>query len=90
MGMSLRTVAMVTGIGLVVAAVAQELAKPSEERKWHGTLAGVVPYDFRPPTVERARSTWWGPQDERVFMPQVFGVGWTLNIGRLARLIGLA
>jgi hypothetical protein len=81
---------MITGIGLVVAAVTQELAKPSNKREWYGTVAGVVPYDFRPPTVERARATWWSPENGRVFVPQVFGVGWTLNLGRLARLIGLA
>jgi Family of unknown function (DUF5808) len=81
---------MITAIGLVLAAVTQEPAKPSDEREWHGTVAGVVPYDFRPPTLERARATWWSPQDERVFVPQLLGVGWTLNLGRLARLVGLA
>ena len=51
-----------------------------------GTVVGFVPYDFRPPTIERARSRWWNPDEPRLFVPQVFGVGWTIN---LARLVGL-
>lgn len=63
-------------------ALAQELRKPSEQRTWHGVVAGFVPYDFRMPTVERARERLWDPEGE-VVQPQVFGVGWTLNLGRL-------
>ena len=33
-------------VGLVVAAVATELAKPEAERTWHGRVFGLVPYDF--------------------------------------------
>ena len=77
-------------IGAVVAAaVAEELRKPAAERTWHGKVAGVIPYDFRPPTLERARTTWWDPEGEHVLTGQVFGVGWTVNFGRLARLAGL-
>lgn len=39
-----------------------------------------VPYDFRFPTVDRIRDLMWNEDDERVFMPSVFGVGWTLNL----------
>jgi len=31
---------------LTLAAVAQELGKPEDQRTWHGKVAGV-PYDFR-------------------------------------------
>lgn len=86
---TLNRVGAVAGLGLLAAALAQELRKPPEEREWHGAL-GVVPYDFRPPTVARARASWWSPEDTRIFTPQVFGVGWTLNVGRLARLAKLA
>ena len=72
---------------LVAAAVVQELRKPSSERTWHGRVAGFVPYDFRPPTVERARSRWWNPDEPRLFVPQVFGVGWTVNVARWVRLV---
>jgi uncharacterized protein DUF5808 len=62
---------------------------PAAEREWHGIVAGFVPYDLRPPTVARARSRWWNPEEQRVFVPQVFGVGWTVNAGRVARMAGL-
>jgi hypothetical protein len=71
----------------VVAAVARELRRPPEEREWHGRLAGLVPYDLRPPTVARVRDRWWNPEDDRLFTEQVFGVGWSLNLARLARLL---
>jgi hypothetical protein len=65
-----------------VAAIVQELKKPSDERAWHGEVAGFIPYDFRPPSMDRIRSRWWDPSGPLI-QPQVFGVGWTLNIGRL-------
>ena len=42
-----------TVITLAMAAIFQELEKPAEERKWHGKVARVVPYDFRLPTFEK-------------------------------------
>jgi hypothetical protein len=74
---------------ICVAAVVDQLLLPADERTWEGRVAGVVPYDFRMPTLERARSRWWNAQDERLFVPTVFGVGWTLNIARLGRLLGI-
>jgi hypothetical protein len=71
---------------LVAAAVAQELRKPSSERTWHGRVAGFVPYDFRPPTLERFREAWWDPDNPQIFTDRVFGVGWAINLGRLAKL----
>ena len=73
-------------IGLVVAAVIEQLRRDPNERTWEGTVAGFVPYDLRMPTLERARSRWWNNDDGRLFVPQVFGVGWTINLARLARL----
>ena len=63
-----------------------QLRRDPEERTWEGSVAGIVPYDFRMPTLERARSRWWNSDDDRLFVPQVFGVGWTINLARLARL----
>lgn len=76
------------GLAMVGAALLTELRKPREERTWHGRIAGIVPYDFRMPTFQRLQYAWWSPQDDRIFSETPFGVGWTLNIGRLARLIG--
>jgi hypothetical protein len=71
--------------GVAAAAVVQELKKPAGEREWNGTVAGLVPYDYRPPTVERAKERLWNP-DGPLVGPQVFGVGWTLNFGKLVSL----
>jgi Family of unknown function (DUF5808) len=81
-----RHAAKIVGAALVAAAVAQELRKPSSERTWHGRLAGFIPYDFRPPTVQRLRDAWWNPDDPRIFTDRVFGVGWAVNLGRVVKL----
>ena len=69
-----------TAITLALAAVCQELEKPGAERKWHGKVFGLVPYDFRLPTVERVKEAYWNPSEHLVFTPHVFGVGWAINI----------
>ncbi len=68
------------GWATVVAAVYQELRKPPALRTWHGKVAGVVPYDFRVPTLERLRQAYWDPESDVVFSERVFGVGWAVNI----------
>lgn len=73
------------GLGLVAAAVGQELMKPPEERQWHGRIAGFIPYDFRFPTLERVREAYWKPENPNVFTERVLGVGWGINIPVLAR-----
>jgi hypothetical protein len=81
-----RKIVKLASAALVVAAVVQELRKPSSERTWHGRVAGFVPYDFRPPTLERFREAWWDPDNPQIFTDRVFGVGWAINLGRLAKL----
>ena len=76
-----------TAVALAAVAIADQLRRPSEERTWEGTVAGFVPYDFRMPTIERARSRWWNPDEPRLFVPQVFGLGWTINVERLVGLL---
>lgn len=84
---ALRRWGRLAGLGLVGAAVAAEQRKPPEEREWHGRVGGIVPYDFRRPTLDRLRSAVWDPDSPHLLSPQVFGVGWTLNVGRLVRLV---
>jgi Family of unknown function (DUF5808) len=81
-----RRFVKLAAFGLVVAAVIEQLRRDPEERTWEGAVAGIVPYDFRMPTFERARSRWWNSADGRLFVPQVFGIGWTVNLARLAKL----
>ncbi len=78
-----RDVVRAVGVALAVAAVVKELRKPTEERTWHGVIAGFVPYELRPPTISRFRERVWDPDAERLIGPRVFGVGWTLNLGRV-------
>jgi len=81
----------VTAITLALTAVCQELEKPKEERFWHGKVVGFVPYDFRFPTLERFRETYWNPYDSRILVPEAFGIGWAINFYSLLerlRLIG--
>lgn len=72
-------------IGIV--AIVQELRKPKEDRTWHGKVGDLVPYDFRMPTVERAKSTYWNPEGP-LFSGKVFGVGWAPNLGYFAKWFG--
>lgn len=83
---------LVTLIGIVIAAIAliQEFRKPRGARDWHGRVGGLVPYEFRPPTVGRLKETYWEPDDDRVLTPTAFGVGWGVNLARVARLAGSA
>ena len=78
----IRTI-QATFITLALAALFQELEKPQEERKWHGKIAGFIPYDFRPPTIERIKEACWNPHEHRMFTPRVFGLGWAINFHAL-------
>ncbi len=71
----------------LVGAIYQELKKPPEERTWHGKVAGLVPYDFRVPTLDRVREAYWDPDSDRVLSDKVLGVGWAVNIPVAARRI---
>jgi uncharacterized protein DUF5808 len=82
----LQRLFMWIGIAVTAAAVIQELRKPSEARDWHGKVAGFVPYEFRAPTAERVKQTYWDADDDRVFTPTAFGVGWGLNVARVAKI----
>ncbi len=69
------------------AAIYQELRKPPEARTWNGKVAGVVPYDFRVPTIDRLREAYWSPESDQVLSENVFGVGWAVNIPAAARKV---
>lgn len=69
-------------MALAAAALIKEWRLPKEERTWHGTVAGFVPYDLRKPTVDRIKSTFWDP-DGSIVVSRPFGVGWTINFGAI-------
>jgi hypothetical protein len=85
----LRGIATLVGVGLVIAALAQELKRAPADRTWHGTVLGFVPYDFRPPTPERIRHEFWDPESENILSPHAFGVGWGINLGAVAKKLDL-
>ncbi len=76
----------ILAVSLAIAAIVKELRTAPERRTWNGVVAGFVPYDFRVPTLERIKSRIWDPDSEHVINPEVFGVGWTLNLGRIVAL----
>ncbi len=75
--------------GLFALAVRKELKTSPEERTWSGEVAGFVPYDFRFPTFDRFLDNWWNPDLARLLTPTTIGIGWSFNLGRIARLVGL-
>ena len=85
----IRGILTIAGLVLVGAAVVTELMKPPNQRRWHGKVAGAVPYDFRPPTWQRLKGNMWNPKDPHVMKDKAFGVGWDVNFGALARKTGL-
>ena len=72
---------------LLVTAVVKELRTPPDLRTWNGKLIGFVPYDLRWPTLARVKERMWNPDSTHLVNPRVFGVGWTVNLGRVLALI---
>jgi hypothetical protein len=69
-----------------VQALREQLSRPPEERTWHGRI-GIIPYDFRVPTLDQIRDTYWNPDSEVLFSSRVFGIGWGVNFAHLLRVI---
>lgn len=74
-------------LDLAIAAVVQELMRPRQFRTWHGRVAGLVPYDFRKPTLRRVVNALWAPDNPRLFTDTAFGVGWSINLAQLPRYL---
>src|SRR5262245_6470726 len=76
-------------LALTAAAVLDQLRLPKRNRSWTGVIFGI-PYDFRSPGFH-AGDMVGNPDDERLFRPRSFGVGWDLNLHALlshARRLG--
>lgn len=76
-------------LAAVVGAVWTELRKPPAQRTWNGKLLGVIPYDFRMPSIESLRQAYWNPASPKIFSPRPLGVGWAINIPTLLRRAGV-
>ncbi len=74
------------GVLLTVAAVSEQLRRPRERRTWQGHIVGL-PYDLRPPSPQRIAANWWKPDDDRLLLPRVFGVGWDVKLHQLYVLV---
>ena len=60
------------------------LAAASRAKGKTGTILGM-PYDWRRPTIARAKSRLWNPSEPSLFVPRVFGIGWDINFARLLK-----
>ncbi|KOU52606.1 DUF5808 domain-containing protein [Streptomyces sp. WM6378] len=82
--MGTRTSRTVGALAFVLlgAALAKELSKSAAERTWTGRIVGL-PYDFRPPTPGRLRREFWDPDNDALFTPHAFGVGYGVNLARV-------
>jgi hypothetical protein len=54
----------------------------TRKQRRSGRFLGV-PYDWRRPTGKRVKERLWNPAERRLFVPKVFGWGWSLNLARL-------
>jgi hypothetical protein len=84
----LRRLARLAGIAGLAWAIFTELSKDPKDREWHGELGGVVPYDFRVPTPAKLQRTYWDTGSDKIVKSKAFGVGWTVNLAAIARLLG--
>ena len=74
-------------LDVAVVAVLQELMRPRQFRTWHGRVAGLIPYDFRKPTFRRVANAMWAPDNPSLLTDTVFGVGWSVNLAQLPRVM---
>ena len=70
---------------VAVIAVVGELRKSPEDRTWHGKVGDVIPYDFRKPTADKFRETYWNPEGP-LMGGKAWGIGWAPNFGALKKL----
>ena len=78
-----------TVLAAIAGSVYAELRKPPEQRTWNGKLLGVIPYDFRWPSLEALRQAYWNPRSPKLFTARPLGVGWAVNIPTLLRRAGV-
>ena len=59
----------------------------AQQQQQQQTFFGMpMNWDWDMPRIMR---NYWNPDDDRVFPPKVFGIGWDLNSHALLRRLGL-
>ncbi len=77
---TLGDVLVISGLAALMGlAIRDQLRLPPEQRTWHGRVAGI-PYDFRWPSLERLRATFWNKDTTSILVPRAFGMGWDINL----------
>jgi hypothetical protein len=84
---TINRLVLLAAAAAAAAAIVEQMRRPPSERTWHGSVLGVIPYDFRPPNFERVKQAWWNPDDPRLFTPRAFGIGWAVNLHRLLDMV---
>ena len=79
----LNTIISVLLFASFAAAVAEQLRRPPELRTWHGRAFDLIPYDFRPPTLDRLTEAYWNPKSSTIFTERPLGIGWGINFAAL-------
>jgi hypothetical protein len=69
---------------LLLAAYVVTAIKKQLNQAPQGSFAGIR-YDFRLPTLQKLRDTFWNKDTSQVVMPPAFGIGWALNLYPLLR-----
>lgn len=59
---------------------------PADSARWR--VLGL-PVETRGPVSAEVRSRTWDPANPRLFVPRLFGIGWSLNLGAVAVRMGL-
>jgi uncharacterized membrane protein len=54
----------------------------------HGKFLGI-PYDFRTPNWRILQEKLWNPGNPDILTPHVFGWGYSINFGAIAKKLGL-
>jgi len=70
------------------AQVIEAFARTSDPTAGEGDVFGV-PFETRGPTDPAVRSRIWSPSEPHIFVPRMFGLGWTVNLGAVAVRLGL-
>lgn len=70
------------------AAVREALGVAGGSPLAQGRLLGM-PYEFRAPTTARVMERLWDPSNPQIFMPRLWGIGWSINFGAIAVRLGL-